>query len=161
MQPVDDGGDLQRQLAAAAAEDALALHAVAVVDAVADRVDVAAQPVGGGQRLAVEARPDPIDAVVGERLRFGELAGEDRPRLAGAAAGEGEREADGEQDERSGEEIRAVRTRRRRAELVVAAVMGVIILACPVEAQLLPGPWTVRGHAIPPLTRRMYRGPVG
>src|SRR3984957_12534243 len=74
VQDVDHGGDLQRQLAVAAAEQALAVHAVAVVDAVADGGDVALEAVCSGERAPGEAVPDPVHAEVGERLRFGELA---------------------------------------------------------------------------------------
>ncbi len=97
---VDDGGDLQRQQAAAAAEDAFALHAVAVVDAVADLGDVAVETIDGGQRLTVEARADPVDLEERKRLGFGELAGVDRRRVARATAGGREREEGRDQRER-------------------------------------------------------------
>src|SRR6185312_13058115 len=86
VQPVDHGRDLQGQHAAAAAEDPLALDAVAVVDAVADALDVTAQAVGGGDAIAVERGPDPVHAVVREGLRFCEFARGDRPGMLGAAA---------------------------------------------------------------------------
>ena len=72
-QLVDDRRDLQGQPAAAAAEDAFALYAVAVVDAVADRADVARKAVDGAQGQAAEVRPDPVDAVEGKRLGRGQF----------------------------------------------------------------------------------------
>jgi hypothetical protein len=95
VQAVDDGRDLQRQDAAAAAEDPFAVDAVAVVDAVADRADVALLPVGGDERVPEEAVPDPVDAEVRERLRFGELVRDDRLGVPGAAAGRGRAGGDG------------------------------------------------------------------
>ncbi len=138
MQAVDHGRDLQRQPAgAAAAEDAVAAGAVAVVDAVADGDVVALAPVCGDERFALEGGSGPVDAVVGEGLRFGELARADRPGSPGrAAAGRGER-GDGE--------------RRRGAPTpAVARDVGVLVMicACPI------GPLSTLLHAGRPVLDR-------
>ena len=138
MAVVDNGRDLQRQLAAAAAEDAFALHAVAVVDAVAHVADVAVEAVDGRQRVADEAAPHPVDAEVRERLRGGQFGRADRPGWRGAAACR----------ERSPRAARAPRAQRAAprgaARLAEGTRRGllitvIIVACCRTRAQLLPG----------------------
>ncbi len=86
VQAIDHGRDLEGQHAGAPAEDPFAFDAVAVVDAVADSLDVTPQAVGGDQGMAVEGRAGPVDGVVGKALRFGQFGRGDRLRVASAAA---------------------------------------------------------------------------
>jgi hypothetical protein len=72
VQAIDDRRHLQREDAAAAAEDPFSLDAVAVVDARSERAEITLLPVRRRQRVAEEAAPDPVKAKVGKRLCFGE-----------------------------------------------------------------------------------------
>ena len=126
MQPVEHRGDLQRQQAAAAAEDAFGAHAVAVEDAVADVGVVAGQPIRRCERVPLEAGAHPVELVVRERLRFGERIARDRARVLRRAACQderacGERARGGERDQPDG------------GHLVI------IIPACGAATELLPG----------------------
>ena len=168
VQAVDHGGDLQRQQAAAAAEDAFAVHAVAVVDAVADRVDVALQAVRGRERLPVEVGSDPVDPVVGERLGFGQLAAGDRRRMSGRRTA-GRRQASTHTTASARAELGArahgvLRTMERRIS------SAVIILACPIRATspaalartaagrgALVAVWLLADPRTPDLAAQVYR----
>ena len=86
VQPVDHGGDLQRQHAAASAEHARLAHAVAVVHAVPDRGAVALLPINRRERRGAEGRSHPVDPVVGKHLGLRQRRRLEREGMTGGAA---------------------------------------------------------------------------